>query len=123
VVAGERYRKGGIHRCLLGAEYRNLWTTPVSLEVLDLSRYAGGLKVTRLLGHGQTKALAFTGADGQSYTFRPVIKDPGLLPEELRTPWPGPSSSIRWRPSIRPGTWSPPDCSLPRASCTTSRVS
>src|SRR5262249_41413728 len=83
--AGERFRKGGIHRCLFGAEYRDLWTTPVSLEVLDLSRYAGGLKVTRQLGHGQTKVLAFTGADGQSYTFRPVIKDPtGLLPEELQ---------------------------------------
>lgn len=85
VVAGERYRKGGLHRCLFGAEYRDLWTTPVSLEVLDLSTYAGGLKPTRLLGHGQTKALALSGADGKSYTFRPILKDPtGLLPDELQ---------------------------------------
>ena len=85
VVAGERYKKGGFHRFLLGAEYRDLWTMPVSLEVLDLDRFAGGLKAVGVLGHGQTQALALDGADGNSYTFRPILKDPsGLLPVELR---------------------------------------
>lgn len=85
VVAGERYRKGAVHRFLLGAEYRDLWTTPVKLEVLDLSAFAGGLKPAAAVGHGQTQALAMKGADGKSYTFRPILKDPAnLLPVELR---------------------------------------
>jgi hypothetical protein len=85
VVAGPRYEKGGLHRFLFGAEYRDLWTTPVNLEVLDLATYAGGLKPLGLVGHGQTKGLSLLGADGMRYTFRPVLKDPtGLLPQELR---------------------------------------
>lgn len=85
VVAGQRYKKGGLHRFLLGAEYRDLWTMPVSLEVLDLDQFAGGLKAVGVLGHGQTQALALDGVDGNSYTFRPILKDPsGLLPVELR---------------------------------------
>jgi hypothetical protein len=84
VVIGEKYKKGGIHRFFFGDEYRDLWTTPVSVEVLDLATYAGGLKPTRTVGHGQTQGLAFAGGDGNSYTFRPLLKDPtGLLPDEL----------------------------------------
>jgi hypothetical protein len=85
VAIGPQFKAGGIHRCLWGADYRDLWTTPVRLEVLDLRSYAGGLTPTRILGHGQTQALGLKGADGKDYTFRPVVKDPvGLLPEELR---------------------------------------
>jgi hypothetical protein len=85
VVAGERYRASGFHRFLFGSEYRDLWTTPVALDILDLHRFAGGLEPVAALGHGQTQALGFKGADGQSYTFRPILKDPsGLLPVELR---------------------------------------
>lgn len=85
VVAGEKFRAGALHRLMFGADHRELWTTPVELPVLDLESYAGGLKVVRQLGHGQTKALALKGGDGRDYTFRPVLKDPaGLLPEELR---------------------------------------
>lgn len=85
VVAGERFRASGFHRFLFGDNYRDLWTLPVELPVLDLKTFAGGLTPVRKLGHGQTKALALRGADGRSYTFRGVLKDPiGLLPEELR---------------------------------------
>lgn len=85
VVAGEQFRAGGLHRFLFGRNYRDLWTTPVELPVLDLQTFAGGLTVVRRLGHGQTKALALAGADGVAYTFRPVLKDPvNLLPVELR---------------------------------------
>jgi hypothetical protein len=70
---------------LFGAEYRDLWTAPVSLEVLDLAAFAGGLTPVRTIGHGQTVALSLKGADGKDYTFRPLLKDPtGLLPVELR---------------------------------------
>jgi Omp85 superfamily domain len=85
VVVGPQYQKGGFHRWLWGADYRDLYGTPVELPVLDLSSYAGGLTPTGPMGHGQTQALAFKGRDGKDYTFRPVIKDPtGQLPVDLR---------------------------------------
>ena len=60
-------------------------TTPVSLPVLDLATYGQGLQPVRIVGHGQSKGLALKGADGRSYTFRPILKDAtGLLPVELR---------------------------------------
>src|SRR5881392_571144 len=62
VVAGARYRAGWLHRLFLGAHYRDLWGTPVEVEVL------------RLLGK-----------DGRQYVFRSIDKDPTLaLPPELR---------------------------------------
>ena len=45
-VAGARYRAGWFHRLLFGSHYRDLWATTVQVEVLDLSRFAGGLTPT-----------------------------------------------------------------------------
>jgi hypothetical protein len=85
VVANEEYAKGGFYEFLFGHNYRDLWTTPVVLPVLDLATFEGGLAPVRRVGHGQTQALALEGRDGREWTFRPVVKDPvGLLPEELR---------------------------------------
>lgn len=85
VTAGAHYRAGWFHRLLLGAHHRDLWATPLEVEVLDLSRVAGGLTPTRCGGRRQTKSLRFQGADGHEYVFRSVDKDPTLaLPPELR---------------------------------------
>ena len=78
VVAGN-YNAGGFHRFFLGDEYRTTWGTPVSVEVLDLGREAGGLTPARRVGGQQTKGLALTGADGRSYTFRGLEKDASHL--------------------------------------------
>src|SRR5438309_1266789 len=85
VVAGARYRAGWLHRLFLGAHYRDLWGTPVEVEVLDLSRFAGGLTPTGCGGRRQTKVLRLLGKDGRQYVFRSIEKDPTLaLPPELR---------------------------------------
>jgi hypothetical protein len=85
VVAGPSYAAGSLHRTLFGDDYRDLWTTPVVIEVLDLKKEAGGLSPVRRVGGQQTKGLAFKGADGRNYTFRGLEKDPtGLLDEDLR---------------------------------------
>lgn len=87
VVPGARYAAGWLHELLLGSHYRDLWATPLEVEVLDLSRFAGGggLTPTRCGGRRQTKSLRFLGADGREYVFRSVDKDPTLaLPPELR---------------------------------------
>jgi hypothetical protein len=85
VVAGPEYRAGSIKRALLGADYRDLWGTPVTIPVLDLRSFAGGLTPTKKGGGNQTRSLRFKGADGREYAFRSVNKDvTGSLPRDLR---------------------------------------
>ncbi len=76
VVPGERYRAGGFKTWFYGSDYRNLWTTPIEISVLDLENFAGGLTPLRTGGFGQSIALHFTGADGRRYTVRSLDKDP-----------------------------------------------
>lgn len=77
VAAGPQYRAGQLKRVLLGRSYRELWTTPVAVPVLDLRTFAGGLTPTETGGGNQTLSLRFRGADGKEYAFRSVDKDPG----------------------------------------------
>jgi len=85
VVPGARYARGGTYRFFFGDHYRDLWTTPIRVPVLDLQRFAGGLKPEKKGGGTQTKALRFTAGNGREYQFRSVDKDPSRsLPPDLR---------------------------------------
>jgi hypothetical protein len=77
VAAGAEYRAGPVKRFLLGRSYRELWTTPANVPLLDLRTFAGGLTPTETGGGNQTLSLRFEGADGREYAFRSVNKDPG----------------------------------------------
>jgi hypothetical protein len=82
---GPEYQAGGLHQMLLGKEYRSLWTTPVSVPVLDLRTFAGGLRPVSKGGGKQTKSLLLGAPDGRQFFFRAVDKDASvLLPAELR---------------------------------------
>ena len=84
-AAGPRYRASGLHSLLFGREYRSLWSTPVSVPVLDLRTFAGGLKPVSKGGGQQTKSLLLVAPDGREFFFRSVDKDPSAtLPPELR---------------------------------------
>lgn len=86
MTVGPEYAKGGLHTFWFGKGYRAAWTTPVDLPVLDLGSEAGGLTPVRQVGGFQTPGLALKGADGRSYTFRSLDKDPSrVLPPEWRT--------------------------------------
>ncbi|HEU4523803.1 MAG TPA: hypothetical protein VFR62_02220, partial [Gemmatimonadales bacterium] len=86
IEPGPQYEAGWLQRWLFGSHYRDLWTTPLEAPVLDLDRFAGGLKATRKGGGEQTRSLRFAGADGKEYQFRSIDKDPvAALPPELRT--------------------------------------
>ncbi len=72
-----------------GTGYRDVWTTAFDAPVLDLAVEAGGLEPVRQVGGLQTAGLALRGADGKSYTFRSLHKEPDrLLPVEWRSSWP-----------------------------------
>lgn len=76
VVLGERFRTGGFKRWFYGSDYRDLWTSPIEVAVLDLDRVGGGLTPLRTGGSGQSISLHFTGQDGRRYTVRSLDKDP-----------------------------------------------
>jgi hypothetical protein len=85
VTVGPEYAAGGAQRFWLGNGYRDLWTLPVALPVLDLKKEGGGLTPVRQVGQAQSVGLALKGADGRSYTFRSLHKEPErMLPEALR---------------------------------------
>ena len=83
VAAGAHYQAGGFHRWLLGGTYRDLWTRPVHVPVLDLHSFDGGLKVDKPGGGVQTKSLRFTAASGIEYVFRSIDKDSVELPNDI----------------------------------------
>lgn len=72
--ASERYGASRLHRLMLGHNYRNLWATPITVPILDLTRFAGGVHPTKTGGGAQTKTLHFETPDGVEYVFRPVHK-------------------------------------------------
>jgi hypothetical protein len=87
VVAGPQYKASGSHEFILGHDYRNLWTTPITVEVLDMQKEAEGLTAGFRVGGHQTKGLALKGKDGKNYTFRGLQKDNSEafgLSEDLR---------------------------------------
>jgi hypothetical protein len=86
VVAGEHYEAGPFWSFFFGRDYRDLWTQPIQVEVLDLDRFAGGLTPTKEGGRRQTRTLQFEARNGREYKFRSTDKDPAeALPKELRS--------------------------------------
>jgi hypothetical protein len=74
-VAGARYRTGPVQQFVLGRGYRELWTRPVRVEVLDPATFGGGLTVLRRGGGRSTHSLHLQAADGRRYAFRQLDKD------------------------------------------------
>lgn len=90
VVAGPEYAAGGLHRFFWGDHYRDEWTAPFAVQVLDLGTFGGGLTPVKRGGGFQTKSLRFKGNDGRFYSFRSINKDPTkALPAELRQTFAG----------------------------------
>ena len=84
IAASPRYASNSFKEFFLGRTYRDLWTTPVRVPVLDLDHYAGGLKPLKEGGGNQTKNLRLGTPIGTEYVFRPVDKANATPPERLR---------------------------------------
>ena len=76
VVPGARFRASAFKRWFYGDNYRDLWNTPIEVQVLDLDSVGGGLTPLRTGGAGQSISLHFTGEDGRRYAVRSLDKDP-----------------------------------------------
>ena len=85
VRAGKDYEAGGFKRAMLGDHYRDVWTAPVEVPVIDLSKANGGLKIIKRGGGMQTYSLKLEAENGRLYSLRSIQKDPSpTLPFALR---------------------------------------
>lgn len=76
-VLPAHYHAGTLRRALLGSGWRDAWTTPVTVPVLDVSAWNGGLTFDKRGGGNQSIVLHFTEKDGwKEYRFRSVNKFP-----------------------------------------------
>ena len=83
VVPGPDFTAGGFHRSMLGDNYRDVWTTPIKVPILDLHSFAGGIKPLKEGGGMQTKSLRFMTADSTEWVFRSVHKSVGGLSKQF----------------------------------------
>jgi len=85
VIASERYKAGKGKRKWMGENYRQVWETPVEVDVFDLGSEHGGLKVLKKGGGMQTKSLRLEAEDGRQYVLRSIEKYPeNAMPIALR---------------------------------------
>lgn len=84
VAAGKEYSAGWLHRKLFGGHYRDLWMTPITVPVLDLRRFGGGLKAEKIGGGMQTRSLRLSAPNGREYVFRPIRKDSIAIESKYR---------------------------------------
>jgi hypothetical protein len=82
VIAGANFKAGSLHRYFLGDEYRDFWTTPIKVPVLDLRTFHGGLRPVKEGGGMQAKSLRFVAPDSSEYVFRQVRKTKTFLGPE-----------------------------------------
>ncbi|TRX60536.1 hypothetical protein FNH22_05660 [Fulvivirga sp. M361] len=81
IIAGKGYKASGFRKFLLGDHYRDEWTTPVSVDYLNINKVGGGLRPIKQGGGQQTISLRMMGDDGNQYNLRSVNKNPsGAIP-------------------------------------------
>ncbi|HVG39974.1 MAG TPA: hypothetical protein VM888_00085, partial [Chitinophagaceae bacterium] len=86
-TANERLRQRGLKSALMGRNYREEWTTPLSVPVLDMGTEMGGLSPTKQGGGKQTRSLRLVDNQGKEYALRSIRKFPeAAIPEDLRSP-------------------------------------
>lgn len=78
-------KKGKFHRWLFGENYRKEWSAKVTLPLIRISTFEGGLKPTELGGGMQSRSLRLEDKNGREWVIRSVEKNPeAVLPEALR---------------------------------------
>ncbi len=84
VTASQFYDADLIKTWMQGENYRTSWSTPVSLPILWLDTFSGGLTVLEEGGGQQTQSLDLKDTHGVVYSLRSINKNPDpLIPEVL----------------------------------------
>jgi hypothetical protein len=87
IAANPKFQANGLHRLLFGSLWRDVWTTPVKIEILHVDSSAGLVFDTMLMRSHQgvvTHSLLFKDKNGKEYSFTPIYEDSASsLPQEL----------------------------------------
>jgi UDP-2,3-diacylglucosamine pyrophosphatase LpxH len=84
VAANPSFAAGSFKEFMMGEQYRDIWTTPVKAQVIDLEKELGGLQPIQKGGGMASNSLRLEVSDGRNYALRSVNKDyTKLLPEEF----------------------------------------
>lgn len=84
-VLGATYEAGALRHFLLGTHWRQAWTTPVTVPLMDIDSVAGGLTPLRSGVEVASHALFLRAADGRLFRYSVINRDPATA----------------WRPDIR----------------------
>ncbi len=85
LAANPTYKAGKLRETLVGKHYREAWTTPIEVPLLDLKNELGGLRPYQKGGGKQTPALKVRTQEAKEYTLRSVNKSSSMvLPKFLR---------------------------------------
>ncbi len=85
MAPGEQYAAGWFHRLVFGDHWRDVWTTPIQVEILDLGNFDGSLTPIKRGGGMQTKSLRLLSGNNRIWKFRSMDKDPAkILPKVMQ---------------------------------------
>jgi predicted phosphodiesterase len=85
VPAGDYYKRGKVKDVLMGELYRDVWTAPIQVPIINLAEEHGGLIPIKRGGGMQSKSLRLEAPDGKQYVLRSIQKFPStILPTELQ---------------------------------------
>ena len=76
LAPGAHYQAGWFRRLFLGDHWREAWSTPLQVPVLDLDSFDGGLTPDREGGGLETFNLHFKSKNGRTWVFRSLDKNP-----------------------------------------------
>ena len=88
IAANPELQANGLHRFLFGSLWRDVWATPVKVEILNLDSSADNLSFDKMLLRihqgNVTRSLLFKDKNGNEHTFTPINQDSSSsLPPEL----------------------------------------
>ena len=86
ISASDKYKhETNVKNSVLGKNYRQEWSTPVTFKVFNLRKEKGGFTITGIGGGKQTKSLKLKDVNGKEWTLRTIDKDPEkAVPENIR---------------------------------------
>lgn len=80
-----QYEASAFQKKLLGANYRDLWATPVDIPVFNIGTEHGGLEIKKIGGRTQTRSIRLEARDGKQYVLRSLDKyTDKILPAALK---------------------------------------
>lgn len=75
IAANTKFAAGPIKKLFFGSQYRDIWTTPVDAEVIDLETKLGGLTPIKKGGGQASNSLRMEKENGKQYILRSIKKD------------------------------------------------